>query len=690
MQFSTKQSSVVTPDDWNSVTERATTSSSVAKVEDYHVTFTRSGSPVHALRGVNLEVGESEIVALVGESGSGKSVLGLSMLGLLEKTSNTSVSGKVFLQDRDIALASAAEVRRLRREYLGAIFQDPMTSLNPTMRIGKQLGEVTGSKSESLELLQSVGIPEPDRRMSAFPFELSGGLRQRVMIAMALAGRPKLIVADEPTTALDVTVQAQILDLIKMSRKRFGTSFVLITHDLGVAAMVADRVVVMYGGEVVESGTTKDVLNSAKHPYTRALLASRVTLSGDRHRRIATMSGEAVDSRISVPGCAFEPRCPAAMELCNSNKPHLCQVEDLHEVSCLRYGSQVDDHRLSNEIDSTQVQVRSIADGGELLEGAVGQEIGPSVSDAVGKREIMITANDVMVTFKVGSGGSRAMLKALRGASLQVGTGEAVAVVGESGSGKSTLLRAIAGLNTPSSGQIELRPGSKVQMVFQDSGASLTPWMTVEQLLDERLVATGVRDKHERQQRILAASDSVGLYRQMLSAKAYQLSGGQRQRAALARSVVVPPEILLCDEPTSALDVSLAAVVLNLISNLRKSLGMTLIFVTHDLAVARVVADRIAVMYLGQFVEVGSTDQVLSDPTHPYTKTLLSAVPDSGSIPILLNGDPASPLSVPSGCSFHPRCPSVVDSCSSTEQYLTISPASRGHLVACGVALGGQ
>ena len=663
----------------------------VASVENYKVTFTRSGSPIHALRGVSLSVGHSEVVALVGESGSGKSVLGLSMLGLLDRSGSSEVSGRVLIAGNDISKLSAGDLRRLRREHLGAIFQDPMTSLNPTMRIGKQLGEVTGSRAESIELLASVGVPEPAKRLSAFPFELSGGLRQRVMIAMALAGKPKLIIADEPTTALDVTVQAQILALIGESRKKFGTSFVLITHDLGVAAMVADRVVVMYGGEIVEAGTTADVLTNPKHPYTKALLNSRLTLDRELGSEIATLKGEAVDSRTTIPGCAFEPRCPMAFASCATIKPKLSLLSSGHEVACLLYDDALQGQS-SGQSDQSSFDLALENDpvSGSEFKGDTESVLGlQSVAEAR-KLDTMVTVNDLVVSFKVGSGGSRAVLRALRGASLQVTTGEAVAVVGESGSGKSTLLRTLAGLNNKSGGSVELALGAKVQMVFQDSGASLTPWMTIRELLDERLVATGVRSRSERDSRILQASDSVGLNRQTLSAKAFQLSGGQRQRAALARAVVVPPEILLCDEPTSALDVSLAAVVLNLISKLRKELNMTLLFVTHDLAVARVVADRIAVMYLGRFVEVGTTDQVLREPTHPYTRALMSAVPGSSLTPILLNGDPASPLSVPSGCSFHPRCPEAIDACPETEQSLTISRRSQGHLVACNVALAGD
>lgn len=658
--------------------------SPVVAVKDYRVTFQRHGAEVYALRGVSLEVAESEIVALVGESGSGKSVLGLSMLGLLSHNSRPSVSGEMIIAGENISQLSASELRHLRRRSLGAVFQDPMTSLNPTMRIGKQLREVTNSTEESISLLQSVGVPQPERRLSAFPHELSGGLRQRVMIAMALAGNPRLIVADEPTTALDVTVQAQILELLRTARARFGTTVVLITHDLGVASVVCDRVLVMYGGEVLESGPTSVILNSPLHPYTKALLASRLTFDGEAGRSIATLRGEGVDTAVDIPGCVFSARCPVVMESCLSQKPLLSEASPKHQVACLRHQGL--------EGAAVPVVLRGALDDTTAGAALAEEESDPEreVLQETSKRRGTLIVNDLEVSFRVGSAGKRSVLRALRGVSLEVARGEALAIVGESGSGKSTLLRAIAGLSGHNDGSIQTEDGTSIQMVFQDSGASLTPWRTVNQLLEERLVACGIKGRQARSERIAEACDEVGLYPQLLTAKAYQLSGGQRQRAALARAVVVPPDILLCDEPTSALDVSLAAVVLNLISALRKKLGMTLLFVTHDLAVARVIADRIAVMYLGRIVEVGSAQQILSDPVHPYTQALISAVPSSSRVPILLKGEPASPLAVPTGCSFHPRCGSSRESCSDVEQFLRISPLSRGHLVACDVALGGE
>ncbi len=667
----------------NSVIDTPSDSRSVAEVNDLRVTFKRASEKIFALRGVDLSIRPSEIVALVGESGSGKSVLGLSLLGLLTHNSKPEIAGKVTVADVDVLSATESQLQVLRRHHLGAVFQDPMTSLNPTMRIGKQLNEVTSSSRESIELLQSVGVPEPEKRFSAFPFELSGGLRQRVMIAMALAGSPKLIVADEPTTALDVTVQAQILSLILSVREQYGTSFLLITHDLGVASMVADRVVVMYGGQIVETGSTNTILEDPKHPYTQGLLRSRLTLEGTTTGRISTMVGEGYDARTLPVGCGFSPRCEHSTALCHESYPELRAYDQDHLLSCWLE---------TQSYPGVQPPVLSESKEEDLSSSTVTPSDDPSINDVhtppPGGGEVLI--GDLVVSFKVGSSRKRGTLQALRGVTLEVKSGSALAIVGESGSGKSTLLRSLVGLNAPSSGAINVPPSGEIQMVFQDAGASLTPWMTIQELLDERLLAAGIRSKNERRERTSLACESVGLHSQMLAAKAYQLSGGQRQRAALARAIVVPPKVLLCDEPTSALDVSLAAIVLNLIAELRQKLHMTLLFVTHDLAVAKIIAEEVAVMYLGQVVERGSTQQILDSPMHPYTKSLISAVPGGSRERLTLKGEPASPLAVPSGCSFHPRCSEAVELCREKEQLLYISKASKGHFVRCGVALEGK
>ncbi|MDP9168677.1 MAG: ABC transporter ATP-binding protein, partial [Actinomycetota bacterium] len=495
------------------------------------------------LKHVDLQIEPGEILGLVGESGSGKSVLALSLLGLLPPEGRPVTDGSVTVDGVDLLHARRAQLRRVRRDVLGAIFQDPMTSLNPTMRIGRQIGEATGDDTESIRLLETVGVRDAALRLRVYPHELSGGLRQRVMAAIAVADkgghRPRLIVADEPTTALDVTVQAQLLDLLRELRDDFGCSVLMITHDLGVADQIADRLAVLHHGELVEVGAAADVVRNPQHAYTRSLLASRLTLTMARDERFDHESGTAAsESAVSIRG--------------------------------------------------------------------------------------------LTKTFGVGRGRRRHEITAVDGVDLEIGPGEAVAIVGESGSGKSTLLRIVAGLEQPTSGTVTLSGDGDPQMVFQDAGSSLTPWLSVGETLGERLRPLKL-SRNEVRARVVDALAAVDLPPEVAKARPGELSGGQRQRVGLARATMIPPSVLLCDEPTSALDASLAKSVLALIRDLRARIGMTVLFVTHDLAVARLMGDRIAVMQSGRIVELGPAEQVVSEPSEPYTRTLLAAVPEIAS-----------------------------------------------------------
>ncbi|MCX2712556.1 dipeptide ABC transporter ATP-binding protein [Mycolicibacterium sp. J2] len=625
----------------------------VADIDDLHVTFRRGGRDVHALRGVTLTIAPGEILGLVGESGSGKSVLGFGMLGLLPAAAR--IDGSIKVAGSDMVHGDAKTLRKVRRLDLGAVFQDPMTSLNPTMRIGKQVAEAAGSAEEALRLLTAVGIPDPARRMRSYPHELSGGLRQRVMIAIAIAGDPELIIADEPTTALDVTVQAQVLTLLRGLRDEIGCSIVFITHDLGVAAQISDRIAVLYAGRIAEIGPTAEVLQTPAHPYTRGLLRSRLTLHTQRGRPLAALPGSVPSPLTPLPGCAFVPRCDLATEDCTKTPPDPIPVAPGRVSACvLPPGAAPTD---TPPVPVAEPTTQTVAD------------TAPSIELA-----------DVTKTFAVAR---RGKLQALRGVTLRVGHGESVALVGESGSGKSTLLRVIAGLEKQTSGTVTLAGTQRPQMVFQDAGASLTPWLSVGELIAERLHGTKM-SRAQRRDAVIEVLDRVGLPAEVAKSRAGQLSGGQRQRVSLARATVVPPPVLLCDEPTSALDVSLAASVLNLIGDLRRSLDMSVVFVTHDLSVARVVADRIAVMYLGRIVEVGPAEQVIGDPVHPYTRALVDSIPDLGRETRILPGEPASPLSPPPGCAFHPRCPIAVDACAGAELDVRLegSPGNP-HQVAC-------
>jgi peptide/nickel transport system ATP-binding protein len=685
---------------------------SVVTATDLRVSLSRNGSRFDVLRGVDLQVRRGEILGLVGESGSGKSVLSLAMLGLLPAASQPRLTGRLRVTGTDMHSADAEAQRTNRRDHLGAVFQDPMTSLNPTMRVGQQVVEAAGGVTEAVRLLDLVGVPDARRRMSSFPHELSGGLRQRVMIAMAVAGNPQLVIADEPTTALDVTVQAQVLSLLRTLRDELGCSVLMITHDLGVAAQVADRLAVLYAGRLAELGPTETVLGEPAHPYTAGLMRSRLSLHTDRTAELVTVPGAPPDPAHVPAGCAYAPRCVLATEACDAQLPDPLPVPPVgdradpgHLSACL--ADPADVRRLA-ATEPPPAPVAEVAPDGQpdgagaAGAGAAGAEVPPPAA----------AVRRVEKTFRVKVGrtlGPKARLAALRRVSLEIGAGESVALVGESGSGKSTLLRVIAGLERADGGEIVLGPGARPQMVFQDAGASLTPWLTVGELLDERLrherllsqgtgpLAEGQRrdgrlDRAGRRARVLEALEAVGLPARLADVRAAELSGGQRQRVALARATVVPPEVLLCDEPTSALDVSLAASVLNLIRELRARLGMAVLFVTHDLSVARIVADRIAVMYLGRIVEVGPAEELIAAPRHPYTQALVSAVPGFGVRPPDVRGEPASPLAPPPGCDFHPRCPLAVDACAQPELDvpLQLPPPRAGsvagrapHLVAC-------
>jgi peptide/nickel transport system ATP-binding protein len=658
----------------------------LVRVEDLHVSFQRGGQEVQALRGVSFELRPGEILGLVGESGSGKSVLGLTLLGLLPSRPRPIVTGYADVCGTDMVTAGAEAARLMRRQHLGAVFQDPMTSLNPTMRIGRQVQEAAGSTTEAIRLLDAVGVPDPARRLRSFPHELSGGLRQRVMIAMAVAGSPALVVADEPTTALDVTVQAQILELLATLRDELGTSFILVTHDLGVAAQVADRIAVLYGGRLAEVGPSRDMFRSPLHPYSAGLLRSRLVLQTDRSRPIVTLPGEPPDPRHHPPGCPFAPRCEFHGDECDVRLPPLETVVVppvtgsppgtdsaaavapplAHQVACVRL--------------DTVAAGSTGTDGADMLRA----DPWPPAATAGKTPSPAVLVHGVHKRFPIGSGFRRQELQALRGVDLALNEGESIALVGESGCGKSTLLRSIAGLQSVTDGEIEFGKGGRPQMVFQDAGASLTPWLTVGEQIGERLRSEGV-GKEGRRVKVEEALTLVGLPTEVADAKPAQLSGGQRQRVALARATVVPPEVLLCDEPTSALDVSLAATVLNLIGRLRRDLGVAILFVTHDLAAARMVGDRIAVMYLGRIVEIGDADQLCADPIHPYTRALLDTVPEVGRVHVRLQGEPANPLDPPGGCPFHPRCPAAEASCTTAVPTLDPVAGATGRQVACPV-----
>jgi peptide/nickel transport system ATP-binding protein len=604
----------------------------VAAIAGLTLSLERRRVRSQVLNGVDLEIPQGEILGVVGRSGSGKSVLALTMLGLLPTSARPQLGGSAVVAGVDMVTATQAEMRRVRRTALGAVFQDPMTSLNPTMRVGRQITEAAWTRQAeiAIQLMSKVSIPQPSQRLRSFPHQLSGGLRQRVMVATAIADNPQLVVADEPTTALDTTVQAQVLATLAELRETIGCSIMLITHDLGVAAQVADRIAVIYRGSIVETGPAAQVLEAPTHAYTKSLLASRLTLTVDKTKPLRV---ETLEADGTVP----EPPPQAEGTAAGAGTP-----------------------------SAAAVPARQVADGAPAPQ---------------------VTLRDLRCTFTVSDQGHKAKLHALRGVDLTVADGEALAIVGESGSGKSTLLRCVAGLETGYTGTLEAPPRQDIQMVFQDAGASLTPWLTAGALLRERLHGHRVRGA-EAGRLIDEALARVDLPAEILGVVPSEMSGGQRQRVALARATIVPPKVLLCDEPTSALDVSLAAQVLNLLRELRRDLGTTTLFVTHDLAVARFIADRIAVMYLGRLVETGPAEQVIAAPAHPYTQALVAAIPGA-KVPFPeAQGESASPLAPPPGCAYHPRCPLARPECADPTGAFELTGMGPDHLVACPVVAG--
>ena len=562
----------------------------VLTVRELGVTLHRDGVPNRVLDDVAFDVTGGSITALVGESGSGKSTIGLAIQGLLARDAAPVVTGSIRLVRTEVVGASANVLRDLRRRLVRIVPQDPLSALNPVMRVGRQLHEGAASGQRPEDWLPRVGLTEVSRIMAAWPHELSGGQRQRLLIAMAMMAGAPLIVADEPTTALDVTVQAQILRLLRQLATEQGTAVLFVTHDLGVAAELADRIVVLYGGRVAEHGAAGEVLRQPRHPYSRALLAARFDLDADRARPLPVTQGDPPGPAAIRLGCAFAPRCAWAIGLCHDVTPPLTMPDQA--------GVHVACHRTA-EVQSATVTPAQ-----------------PWIASPA-QTKVAMSLTGVSLSF--------GKMAVLHDVSLSVRKGEAVALVGISGSGKSTILRLAAGLLRPGAGQVRVA-GSRPQMVFQDAMSSLTPWLSIGEQLAERLRPLRLPGAQVRD-RVAQALAQVGLPPAAARALPRELSGGQAQRVAVARAIVVPPDVLLCDEPISAMDVSLAAQTLNLLGQLRRDLGIAMVFVTHDLAAARIIADRIVVLARGRIVEDGPTEDVVAHPASTQARDLIAATP---------------------------------------------------------------
>jgi peptide/nickel transport system ATP-binding protein len=576
----------------------------ILSIRELSVALSRNGRSSLVLDRISLDVEPGEIIAVVGESGSGKTTLGLAAQGLLPRESRPLVAGSIRIAGREVVGASQATLHSIRRFDIRSIPQDPMAALDPTMIVRRQMQESAEREAPILDWLGRTGLADPERIAASFPHRLSGGQRQRVLIAMAMMARPKLLIADEPTTALDVGTQVQTLALLRDLAGEQETAVVFITHDLGVAASLASRIVVLYAGRLAEIGNTRAVLQAPGHPYTAGLLTARFDLGSDRTRPLPTLPLDRRPYENPAHACAYATRCPVAQADCHAARPELVPTPN---------------HTGAAACFHTDRTASLLASGDQGIWPA-GLSIGSSP---------VLELRGVGKSFQSGRHtvwGRAIPIRVLRSIDLRIDTGECVALVGESGAGKSTILRIAAGLLAPDSGEVLRSEGVRPQVVFQDAGSSLTPWLTIGEQIGERLrpLRLGAR---EQRLRVADALDLVGLNPALTESLPSELSGGQAQRAAIARAVVIPPKLLLCDEPISALDISLTAATLNLLGSLHRRLGMAVLFVTHDLAAARIIADRMAVLHDGELIEDGDPDELIGAPKMPYTRALIAAVP---------------------------------------------------------------
>jgi peptide/nickel transport system ATP-binding protein len=668
------------------------------EVRNLVTTFHTATGPVAAVRDVSFDLRAGQTLAIVGESGSGKSVTALSLLNMVRHPGRIE-RGEVLLNGRDLLRLGDAEMRKVRGGEMSLVFQDPVGSLNPLMRVRHQLAEAVlahrpvarqQAEQRAVELMTKVGIPDPEARLADYPLAFSGGMAQRVMIAMALANNPKVIIADEPTTALDVTIQAQILELLAELNRDSGTAVILITHNLGIVARLCQRVAVMYAGQIVEEGSTEQIFAAPHHPYTRDLLGATPSLQHPRSQPLVAIEGRPPTMRGTFTGCPYAPRDPLAFDKCHTETPPLVTDRDGRRSACWL------------QLEGGQLPPRPVTSAAPATDGtATVDEAGPGQ---------LLSVRALTKSYPAGGrtlfGRPRAALRAVDGISFDIARGETVGLVGESGCGKSTVAKLVLGIEEPTAGDIEydgnrvtgLRGAAqrdynrKVQLVFQNPMSSLNPRMTVGQAIAEPMRAHGTGGTAARR-RVRELLDLVGMDTSAADRYPHEFSGGQRQRVVIARALAVDPQLIVCDEAVAALDVSLQAQVVNLLRQLQAKLGLSYLFIGHDLASVRHVASRMLVMYLGEVVESAPSEALTAAPLHPYTASLLSAVPEPDPRVerrrerIVLQGEVPTPLNPPGACRFHTRCPIGPRTNPERGICATTKPALRevstGRLVAC-------